>query len=406
MRDAADPAFYEGPRRRLAALIEASLALSSSPDLPTLLRRILDLATEHIGAERGALFRLTPDGEELVASIFHGTEMAQIVVPAGQGVAGSVADTGQSVHLADAYSDARFDRTVDERTGFRTRSLLAVPLRLRSGEILGVLEVLNKREGEFDDDDQAFLEAFGAQAAVALENARLIEERIRSERLAAVGTWATTLVHDLRNPLSGIRGYADVVVQDPPPELRERCVSGIRRQALRMDHLVRSILRYVQGREEFLHVKVDVDELLDEIAADLEAAFHGEGVTIERGEGRVGTARMDPMAIRRLVDNLARNAVEAMDATGRIRLTASLAKDRVLIRVEDDGQGMDVETIQGMFEAFETRGKKEGTGLGLHIVRRILDGHEGEIRVDSKPGSGTRIEVDLPVGGPSDASDG
>nr|MDJ0523316.1 GAF domain-containing sensor histidine kinase [Planctomycetota bacterium] len=319
---------YDGPVERLHALIEASLALGESSDLTTLLRRILDLATRHVGADRGALFIAQPATGDLVSTIFHGDELEQIHLPTGRGIAGSVVESGRSVRIDDAYEDERFDRSIDERTGYRTRSLLVVPMRLRNREVVGAIELLNKAEGgTFDDDDEDFLEAFGAQAAVALETARLTEERIRGARMEAVGAVAANLVHDLKNPLSGIHGYTDLILQGPPPELLSRCVDGIRRQTTRMNHMVSSILEYVRGDAQLLLSKIDMDELLDEIVEDLRAACGRADVEIERAGERVGIVRADAMALRRLVDNLSRNAFEAMEGGGRVRIGAVRADD-------------------------------------------------------------------------------
>ncbi len=403
MTEQRDPNRYDGPRQRLQALIEASLALGESRDLFTLLRRILDLATTHVGAERGTLFHLNAGDGHLIATVFHGDDVEQIVLPGGQGIAGQVAETGQPVRLADAYEDPRFDRSVDQRTGYQTRSLLAVPMRLRTGEIVGVVEVLNKRDdGIFDEDDEAFLDAFGAQAAVALETARLTEVRIRGERLEAIGTISANLVHDLKNPLSGIHSYTDVILQQPPPELLERCVSGIRRQTARMDHMVGSILRFVRGEDALLVSRMDFDELLDEIVQDLQAAHRGDAVEIERTGERVGNVRVDGMALRRVVDNLSRNAAEAMPDGGRIRIDARIQDEHIGLTIRDDGPGMDPDRIADLFKPWTTEGKRTGTGLGLAIVRRIVDRHGGTIEVESEPGTGTTFRIQLPVAGPAE----
>lgn len=390
----------EVPRARVDALLRAGVDLARMRDLDALLRRILDLAAETIGAERGAIFVKDEPTGDLVSHHFHGDEVERIVVRAGRGIAGHVADGGRAVRLEDAYADPRFDRSVDATTGFRTRSLLAVPLTVRGGDVLGVLEVLNKHDGPFTPDDEAFLAAFGAYAAVALENARLLEERLHAERLATVGQVASTLVHDLTSPLSAVRGYADVLEQQPPPEVRARCASGIRRQSQRMGELVRSILAYVRGGADYLFTQSDVDALLAEVVEDLTAAHAGSAVRVERGPGRVGAARLDAGALRRVLENLARNAAQAMPQGGVLTLDAHRDGARVLLRVADTGVGMSDEVRRRLFRPFFTHGKADGTGLGLAVVRRIVEAHGGEVEVASAPGRGTTVRVSLPVEGP------
>lgn len=390
---------YEGSRPRLQALMDASLALNEAPDLDALLRRILDLATQYVGAERGAIFRVDPQTSGLIADIFHGDEVERIRLARGQGLAGEVAETGRAVRIGDAYADPRFDSSVDAATGYRTRSLLVVPLRHRSGEVVGVLEVLNKLMGTFDADDEAFLQAFGAQAAVALETARLVEERVRAERLAAVGTAVARLVHDLRNPLGGLQGYAGLLEQDPPPDLRSRCVDGIRRQARRMNQMLQSILDYVRRGDAYLFAQDDVDRIVDEAVADLGAAFAGEGVRVVRGTGRAGHARVDAAALRRLLDNLARNAAEAMPEGGRLEIRALGDAQGLLLEVQDEGCGMGARQRESLLARGGSEGKREGTGLGWGIVQSIVTAHHGQLHVDSEPGRGTRIRIRLPAGG-------
>jgi signal transduction histidine kinase len=394
----------EVPRARMEALIRAGVDLARMQDLDALLKRILDLATEHVGAERGAIFVREPAGGALVSHHFHGDELERLVVKAGHGVAGHVVSTGKSVRLVDAYADSRFDRSVDDETGYRTRSLLAVPLTIRGGEVLGVLEVLNRREGPFAREDEAFLSAFAAYAAVALENARLLEQRLLAERLATVGRIASTLVHDLSGPLSALRGYADVLEKDPPPEVRARCAAGLRRQTQRMSELVRSILAFVRGDDDYLFAKTDVDVLLDELAEDLAVAHADARVRIDRLPGKAGAARVDAAALRRVLENLARNAVQAMPQGGTLSLGTAKEGGDVVLTLADTGVGMDETVRARLFEPFFSQGKEEGTGLGLAIVRRIVDAHTGSIDVTSAPGKGTSFRVRVPVDGPPGAT--
>ncbi len=391
------------PQARLEALIGAGVELARTQELDALLRRILDLATANLGAERGAIFVREAGTGDLVSHLFHGEELTRLTVRAGRGIAGEVVASGLAVRVADAYADPRFDRTLDAATGFRTRSLLAVPLCARGGEVLGVLEALNKRAGTFDAADEAFLTAFAAYAAVAMENNRLLAQRLSAERLATVGRIAAALVHDLSGPLSAVRGYADVIEQEPPADVRLRCTQGIRRQASRMGDMVRSILSFVRGDQPFLFAKIDLDDLLDELVEELEAS-HAQGpIRVVRLPGTAGAAPADAAALRRALENLARNAAQAMPAGGTLSLGAEAADGEAVLTVADTGVGMDESTRARLFEPFFTRGKAEGTGLGLAIVRRVVEGHGGRVEVESAPGRGTAFRVRLPLSGRTSA---
>jgi sigma-B regulation protein RsbU (phosphoserine phosphatase) len=165
--------------RRLA---EASYALHTTLDLDALLNLILDAAKAGVGADRGTVFLLTEDGRELWSKVATGDRSLEIRLPAGHGIAGSVAATGETLNSSDAYADPRFDRSWDERSGYRTRRLLTAPIRNREGAIVGVFQLLNKAAGDFDAADEAFLASLSIHAALAVENARLHRAALEKER--------------------------------------------------------------------------------------------------------------------------------------------------------------------------------------------------------------------------------
>ncbi|HET9552788.1 MAG TPA: GAF domain-containing sensor histidine kinase, partial [Anaeromyxobacteraceae bacterium] len=161
---------------RAEALAEIGTALSSTLDLDALLSLAVERAVDLLEADRGTLFLVDRARGELWSKVLKGGRTREIRLPAGQGIAGHVARTGRPASVPDAYLDPRFDRAVDQGSGYRTRSLLAVPLRDRHGATAGVLEVLNRRGGPFSAADERLLAAVASQAAVALENARLFAE--------------------------------------------------------------------------------------------------------------------------------------------------------------------------------------------------------------------------------------
>ena len=119
----------------------------------------------------------------------------------GQGVLGEVAATGKTLRVDDARRDPRFDSSIDHQTGFVTKSILATPI-LRRDELLGVLEVINKKDGpSFTEEDSLMLEVVASQAAVAIENARLLEQIVQSEQLSVIGRMAASIIHDLKQPM-------------------------------------------------------------------------------------------------------------------------------------------------------------------------------------------------------------
>lgn len=144
-------------------------------DLDTLLPLILKEAARVVEADRCSLFILDREKNELWSRIAQGNS-SEIRVPLGSGIAGTVAQTGQLINIADAYEDPRFNRSVDASTRYRTKSILCVPMRDARGEVTGVIQALNSARGTFNSEDEELLYAIGGQAASAIENALLHEE--------------------------------------------------------------------------------------------------------------------------------------------------------------------------------------------------------------------------------------
>jgi sigma-B regulation protein RsbU (phosphoserine phosphatase) len=158
---------------RLIAVVRAATLINSTLDLPELIDRILHFAVEEIGCERGTLFLADRDRCELVSLVAQGSGGTEFRLPFGRGIAGTVAEQGRPVIIADPYQDPRFDPSHDRKSGFRTRNIATVPVASRDGELAAVLQILNKRDGPFDKVDIDFLLAIAPHAAIALENARL-----------------------------------------------------------------------------------------------------------------------------------------------------------------------------------------------------------------------------------------
>ena len=159
--------------KKLAVIQDISKALSASLDLETLLSLIMRKVTELMSASRSTLFLLSDDRNHLWSKVLQGDELVEIRLKTGQGVAGWVAESGESVNIVDAYSDLRFDKHVDKESGFKTETILCVPMRDSLGDTIGVLQLLNKKGGPFTEEDEELLDALSSQAAMAIENSKL-----------------------------------------------------------------------------------------------------------------------------------------------------------------------------------------------------------------------------------------
>ncbi|MEG3879340.1 GAF domain-containing protein [Microcoleus sp. herbarium7] len=164
-------------QRGLAALLKATTTLGQSLDLETTLRAVMDQARDLMQADRSTLFLLNRETNELWTKIAKadGVTMMTIRIPANKGIAGYVASTGQVLNITDAYDDPRFDPTTDRQTGYRTQTVLCMPVYNAKGELIGVTQLINKHQGSFTNSDEEFLRAFNSQAGMALQNSQLFE---------------------------------------------------------------------------------------------------------------------------------------------------------------------------------------------------------------------------------------
>lgn len=160
-------------QKKVALVQEVSRALSEAGDLDALLTLIMAKVTELMDADRSTLYLLTEDGRWLWSKVVQGDERVEIRLEVGEGIAGWVAETREIVNIPDAYADQRFQPSVDLKSGYRTRSILSVPMLGALGGLVGVLQVLNKSDGPFTQPDEELSMALGSQAAIAIENARL-----------------------------------------------------------------------------------------------------------------------------------------------------------------------------------------------------------------------------------------
>ena len=215
--------------KRLNMLVKFGGHIAQETNLTKLLELIADQVKEMLTGDRCSVFILDRQTNELWSKIAQGMQQTEIRVPFGKGIAGHVAATGQITNITDAYKDPRFNHDLDMMTGYRTRNILAVPLKNVSGRIIGVFEVINKNEGIFDGEDEGILQLMGSLAASAIENAQLYESLSKSQletiyRLAVTAEYRDqqdTAIH-----LRHISEYSALIAQGMG--LPEREVENIR----------------------------------------------------------------------------------------------------------------------------------------------------------------------------------
>jgi signal transduction histidine kinase/putative methionine-R-sulfoxide reductase with GAF domain len=181
------------------ALREVGLALGATSDLDPLLELILEKITEALEADRATLYLRDEATDELLSQIVHGDEVRTIHLKVGQGIAGYVAESGKPLRIDDAYADARFSPQWDVLTGYRTRTILAAPMKNHEGRTIGVVQVLNKKHGKFNELDGVILAALATQAAVSIDNSMLfISVRRKNQELLDIQEKLERRVRDLK----------------------------------------------------------------------------------------------------------------------------------------------------------------------------------------------------------------
>jgi len=382
---------------KLHRLMDASRNINSTLDLDKLLGLILDAAVTSIEADRGTLYIVDEIKKELWSKVLQGADMVEIRLPIGKGIAGYVAETAETINIADAYADSRFNPEVDKKSGYRTRNILCMPMRNKDGKTIGVFQLLNKKEGTFTSDDEQFIDAFSSYAAIALENARIAQEMVQNERLSAVGRMASVIIHDIKNPMGTLRVYAQVMKKKSGNEEAAKLADEMIRQVDRFVSMTQEILDFTRGVSANNFEDLEFGAIMDGVLMFIEKDLEKNNVKLVRNAGYRGIVRMDQDKMVRVFYNIASNARDAMPQGGSLTVTTSEDNGFVRIDFTDTGTGMPDEVKKRIFEPFMTYGKKHGTGLGMSIVKKVVDDHNGKIEIESVMGKGTTIHIYLPV---------
>lgn len=407
----------ERRNRELAALNKAIRAVTSTLDQHTIIQTILQEAVEAVGAEGGSVLLLEENGDLVFDASVGPAATVGLRVPRGSGIAGWVVEHGWPALVGAAGQDRRFYAGIDAQTGLSTRSVLAVPLIVK-GQVFGVVELINKIHGQFNDDDLRLIEALTQASAVAIENARLyatLNERARQletayAELREVDRLRHELVgnvsHELRAPLTFISSYINLMLDGQWGELNEEQRQGLALVAQKADMLIQLVAGIVNLQkmdtppapsEQF-----DLCDLARLAVRSWEVPMHSAGVTLER-EIPAGPLMVlgDRDRIYQVFDNLLSNAVRFTPNGGHVIVRVKEAGEMAQVEVSDTGVGIPADKLNKVFERFyqvkestPAHGSR-GVGLGLAIAKGIVEAHGGQIGVTSEPGQGSTFTFTL-----------
>ena len=227
-----------------------------------------------------------------------------------------------------------------------------------------------------------------------------LREVLQAERLAVVGNFARSIVHDLKNPLSIIGISAETLdMPEIRPEFRAQTQNRIRKQVERISDMVSDILIFTENKPGNAGIRAgDYRAFVLELIADLRAEAELRSVRIELQDGPPAISiPFDPRRLSRVFHNLVNNATDLMPGGGVIFLRFQSGEKEVVTEIQDTGPGIAREIADKLFEAFATFGKAHGTGLGLSICKKIIEDHQGRIWAQNAAGGGAIFSFALPL---------
>ncbi len=402
---------------KLRRMLEVSVELNSTAELDTLLTVIMDAATELTGAEAASVLLLDPRTRELYfAATSRGSQpgLVGMRVPLDSSIAGGILRTEQPSIVSDVRQHPRHHEQIGKAIDHETRSLLGVPM-LAEGHRVGVLEAINKRGGDFTQEDIGTLTSLASLAAVAIHRAGLIAQlRDAHEQLAELDRLKSNFIaiasHELRTPLAIILGYANLLKRDVEGEELDQVFEAAMRLRTLMEGMFN--LQYIDaGKSQLSLSRFCLARLVREVTEDqrrlTEAKEQTVRVHLPKEDCQV-TA--DRESVRLVLVNLISNAFKFTPGGGNIEISATKRRDEVWVSVRDNGIGIPQALQARVFNRFYqveppmTR-YHGGLGLGLAIASELLDLQNGRIWVESEADKGSEFTFALPLSeeaGPTD----
>ena len=404
--------------RQSSALYEVSKALSSTLDLDHLLCLIVDLATDNIPKASDGVLHLLDEGSGRLHPRAHTWSVedtrpdyrGRTDMRPGKGIAGTALAEGEVVNVPDVTRDERYIKGGSRPVA----SMLVAPMRLGDRSI-GTLSVDSTQANAFAEQDEHLLMTLATQAAVAIDNARLVrdlqrsltelestqEALVQSEKLSAIGQLIAGVAHELNNPLQAVMGYAQLLQAKDVDDQMRHDLDRISVQSQRAAKIVQNLLTFARQRKADRQ-RVAINDIVERVV-ELRAyqlRVDNVEVVLDLADGPLETVA-DGNQLQQVMLNLVNNAHDAIRSArndGEIRIVTRQRGQTILISCSDNGPGLSPEAKRHLFEPFyTTKDVGEGTGLGLSICYGIVSEHQGKIWAESEGGVGTTFHIELPV---------
>jgi len=398
--------------QKVVQLVEISAVLNSTLKPETLLKNILDTAADLLDCGGVSILLYDEREKELrFAATTSGNidELEKIPVPLDNSLAGTIFTENRHLVINSTQDDPRHYNEVGDEVGFQVDSLLGAPMRIKD-RVTGVIEALNKTEGEFTDFDVSLLLVVASQAAISIHNAGLIQALQKANvELSQADKLKRDLMsvasHELRTPLGNILGYATLLHEDAIEENKPLAES-----ILRASSKLRAVLDDIANMNLLYTGEADLDFSDTTLQRVIDFAREEVRATVSK-EDNIVDYQLPDDPIQLYLDlpkmsvvfvNLLLNAIRYTPIEGTIQLTIDDRKDEVVVSISDTGRGISPDSLEKIFEVFYqeddhmTR-RYGGLGLGLSIARELVDLHRGRIWAESKGlGEGATFRVMLP----------
>ena len=412
----------EGFRTREAALIEIGKTLSSTLEISSLMKKVVDMAAEAIRFEDCSVFLIDEQSNYLKLMATRGAladKVGKTAYPVGEGVTGSVAKYGEPVRIDDPRSDPRWLGKFNELSDDDIGAFLAVPIMSRD-KILGVLRVVRRKanapwfSNRFTDTDERVMLTIASQLGAAVENARSHMRLVRAERMAAWGELSARSAHMIGNRTFALKGDLNelnyLIAELPENEQRKEIaaiVASMGRGVERLEEILREFRDFVVATQ-LATAEADINAMLRSVAEESFPKRSNVRLAMDLGDG-IPPVICDEKKLKRALSELIENAVSFQPEGGEVRIssrlltpeeraTERLAHGRNYVRIEvaDSGPGVADELKEKIFQPFFTS-RVKGMGLGLSIVKGIVEAHQGVLRETGRLGEGARFVIFLPL---------